>query len=146
SSQKHFQQNVSALDAGDDEFEEIASKGLARHSPYIIEATDLLLAHLMSRISYLQPLRVSPARAYRIQNLAVEEVDPDGKNLAMFLRSLSPEETTSFAAFTRDALGFETMVKTTGMHAEILVKAGKARRFVNLVDVGFGYSEVLPLA
>ncbi len=64
----------------------------------------------------------------------------------MFLRSLSPAESESFATFTRDALGFETAVKTTGIHAEILLKGGGAKRFINLVDVGFGYSEVLPLA
>jgi predicted ATPase len=64
----------------------------------------------------------------------------------MFLRALSPVESESFVNFTRAALGFETQIKTTGLHAEILVKGGSAKRFVNLVDVGFGYSEVLPLA
>jgi predicted ATPase len=124
----------------------IDSDALVQLSFNIIRVSDLVLAYLMSRIAYLAPLRVIPQRAYRIQNLAVDEVDPDGKNLAMFLRSLSPEEVKSFAEFTRDALGFETTVKTTGHHAEIHVKSAKARRFVNLVDVGFGYSEVLPLA
>ena len=60
--------------------------------------------------------------------------------------SLSEAETKSFASFTWTALGFETDVNTTGIHAEILVKEGPDKRFVNLVDVGFGYSEVLPLA
>jgi predicted ATPase len=119
---------------------------LARLSPYILEAADLVLAHFMSRVAYLAPLRVRPDRAYRVQNLAVDEVDPDGENLAMFLRSLSSEESASFAAFTSNALGFETSVRTIGHHAEILVKSTKAKVFVNLVDVGFGYSEVLPLA
>jgi predicted ATPase len=115
-------------------------------SRMLIDMFDRLLAQYMSHVAYLRPLRVSPERAYRIQNLAVDEVDPDGKNLPMFLHSLSPTETESFAAFTRGALGFETQVRTTGLHAEVLVKEGKAKRFVNLVDVGFGYSEVMPLA
>jgi hypothetical protein len=112
---------------------------------YLTDA-DRMLASIMSRVAYLAPLRVSAQRSYRIQNLADDEVDPDGKNLPMFLRSLTPAETESFGDFTRDALGFETQIKTSGIHAEILIKGGKARRFVNLVDVGFGYSEVLPLA
>lgn len=114
--------------------------------PSLLEEADLALADFMSRIYYLRPLRVNPERAYRIQNLAVEQVDPDGKNLAMFLRSLSLAEVESFAAFTRDTLGIETSVRTTGLHAEILVKGRSAGRLVNLIDVGFGYSEVLPLA
>lgn len=146
SDQRQFQNNVRALDVAGDVFEDIASIALVRLSPFIIEAADQVLARFMSRVSYLAPLRVSAQRAYRIQNLAVEEVDPDGENLAMFLRSLSPAESESFAAFTREALGFETTVRATGIHAEILVKGGGSKQFVNLVDVGFGYSEVLPLA
>ncbi|WP_437914592.1 AAA family ATPase [Sorangium sp. So ce302] len=146
SNHTRFQKKVGDLSPGDDEFERIASAAAARISPYIIEAADLVLADLMSRVAYLKPLRVSPERAYRIQNLAVDEVDPDGKNLPMFLRSLSTPEAEDFARFTQTTLDFETKVRTTGIHAEILVKEGPAKGFVNLVDVGFGYSEVLPLA
>ena len=149
---KQFQQRMNTLtdpetiDANLETMEEIVSRAMARLSPYIIEAADLILAHFMSRIAYLAPLRVSAQRAYRVATLAVDEVDPDGKNLAMFLRSLSLPEEESFAAFTQDALGFDTHVKTTGLHAEILVREGGSKRLSNLVDVGFGYSEVLPLA
>jgi predicted ATPase len=152
SGDNQFQQRVSALTdpqvgaATPGTIEEIVSRAIARLSPYIIEEADLTLAHVMSRVAYLAPLRVSAQRAYRVANLAVDDVDPDGKNLAMFLRSLSPAEVASFARFTQDALGFETQVKTTGLHAEILVRAGMSKRLSNLVDVGFGYSEVLPLA
>jgi len=143
---KVYQQNVSVLDVENDQFKAIANAALARLSPYILEAADLVLARFMSRVAYLAPLRVRPERAYRVQNLAVDDVDPDGENLAMFLRSLTPAESASFATFTSNALGFQTSVRTTGHHAEILVKSSKAKVFVNLVDVGFGYSEVLPLA
>lgn len=118
----------------------------ASRTSIMLEIADFVLAHVFSRVSYLAPLRVSAQRAYRIQNLAVDEVDPDGTNLAMFLRALSPGESESFANFTRTALGFETQINTTGIHAEILINASRENRFVNLVDVGFGYSEVLPLA
>ncbi|WP_206079506.1 AAA family ATPase [Polyangium spumosum] len=111
----------------------------------IIKLQDEALAEYMHRVAYIAPLRVRAERAYRIQNLAVDEVDPDGKNLAMFLYSLMPEEVESLAAFTREALGFEARILRTGIHVEIQVKEQGAKRFVNLVDVGFGYSEVLPL-
>lgn len=133
---------IASADAVEDEVAAV----LVRLSAMLLKEADLAIADFMSRVSYLRPLRVNPERAYRIQNLAVEHVDPDGKNLAMFLRSLSPGETESFAAFTRDTLGIETSVRTTGLHAEILVRGRGAGRLVNLIDVGFGYSEVLPLA
>lgn len=144
--QQVFKARAKTLDVADDEFGEIVDAILAHLTPYILEAADLVITQFMSQIAYLAPLRVSPERSYRIQNLAINEIDPDGNNLPMFLRSLSPDETASFAHFTREALGFETSVKTVGHHAEILIKAGTSGRFVNLVDVGFGYAEVLPLA
>jgi len=125
---------------------EIVFRGVARLVPYLIQAADFTVSRFMSRVAYLAPLRVSAQRAYRVTNLAVDEVDPDGKNLAMFLRSLTGDEAQSFASFTHEAMGFETKVRTTGMHAEILVRQGESERFLNLIDVGFGYSEVLPLA
>ena len=151
SNQKRFRRTVRYLNTTKNQwwsirFDEILKALFAYQLPFVIEATDLVLASVMSRVAYLAPLRVNPQRAYRIQNLAVDEVDPDGKNLAMFLRSLSSAESEGFAAFTRELLGFETQIKSTGMHCEILVKEGDASKFVNLVDVGFGYSEVLPLA
>jgi predicted ATPase len=132
-----------ALEAFPDIFKLASSWQL---SPLPLMLADRILPPIISRVAYLAPLRVSPERDYRIQNLAVNEVDPRGENLAMFLRSLSSDETESFASFTHHTLGFETQVRTTGLRAEILVKEGKTRPFVNLIDVGFGYSEVLPLA
>ncbi|WP_437300523.1 AAA family ATPase [Sorangium sp. So ce426] len=114
--------------------------------PLLFAELDKLLAGFFAGVRYVAPLRASALRSYRMQQLAVQEIDPQGQNLPMFLRSLSAEETRSFAAFTRAHLGFETMVRTERLHAEILIKERGADRFVNLVDAGFGYSEILPLA
>jgi len=141
-----FKENVKNLDVQHEDFKAIIAASCAYMSPYIIEAADVLLASILGRIVYLKPLRVNPERSYPRQNFAVEEVDPDGGNLAMFLDSLSPEESANFAAFTAKTLGFETKVKSANLRAEILIKEGQSKRDVNLVDVGFGYSEVLPLA
>ncbi|WP_438036654.1 AAA family ATPase [Sorangium sp. So ce204] len=114
--------------------------------PGIIANLDYTIGSFFAGIRYVAPLRASALRTYRIQQLSVQEIDPQGQNLPMFLRSLSPEETRSFAAFTRAHLGFETMMRTERLHTEILIKERGADRFVNLVDAGFGYSEILPLA
>ncbi|WP_437954108.1 AAA family ATPase [Sorangium sp. So ce296] len=125
-------------------------RGLAFHLANLLLTSipdlDHMIASFFAGVRYVAPLRASALRSYRIQQLSVQEIDPQGQNLAMFLRSLSPEEARSFAAFTRAHLGFETMVRTERLHAEILIKERGADRFVNLVDAGFGYSEILPLA
>lgn len=143
---RKFKGNVATLDVNDPDFIKITAAAAAYLSPYIIEATDLLLASIMNRVVYLKPLRVNPERSYPRQNFAVDEVDPDGRNLAMFLNSLSAEEKANFASFTSATLGFETDVTPTKLRVEVLIKEGQSKKFVNLVDVGFGYSEVLPLA
>lgn len=121
-------------------------EGIKSESALTILLADFLVSYTMRDVAYLAPLRVSAQRSYRVQNVAIDEVDPDGSNFAMFLRSLTPEEIESFAAFTRRTLGFEVKAKTEGLHTEIMIREEGAPKFVNLVDVGFGYSEVLPLA
>ncbi len=123
----------------------IAMYGFARTARDIIPTVDQCVAEFMSSVQYLRPLRATADRSYRIQDLAVTDVDPDGKNLAMFMYSLSPEERESFVSFTREHLGFESKIELSGLNAEILVKEPNADRHINLVDIGFGYTEVLPL-
>ena len=113
--------------------------------PWILVAVDETVADFMNRVAYLAPLRATADRSYRVQDISVNDVDPDGKNLAMFMYSLSEAERASFAAFTEEHLGFESKIELSGMNAEILVKEPGAYRHINLVDIGFGYTEVLPL-
>ena len=135
----------SARGPKDDRFAAIVNRTVARNIPWILDAADQQVADFMSRVAYLAPLRATADRSYRVQDLAVNDVDPDGKNLAMFMRSLSEAEMQSFAAFTREHLGFESKIQILGLHAEILVKEPGSDRHINLVDIGFGYTEVLPL-
>lgn len=125
--------------------EQVARYGFAGILQELIGGVDFEVADDMSRVQYLRPLRAMADRSYRIQDLAVTDVDPDGKNLAMFMHSLSPVERESFVSFTREHLGFESKIELSGLNAEILVKEPNADRHINLVDIGFGYTEVLPL-
>jgi len=124
----------------------IVDRAVARWVPYIIEASDQVLADLMSRVAYVAPKRAAAERAYRLQDLAVNDVDPRGDNLAMFLHSLSSEEWESFRRFTTSWLGFSPGLHVEGIHAGLLVTEADETQARNIVDVGFGYSEVLPVA
>ena len=142
---RHLNKDFEAKGPKSARFRKIANRTVAYLVPHILEAVDQQVADFMDRVAYLAPLRATAARSYRMQDLSVNDVDPDGKNLAMFMRSLSKEQLESFAAFTRTHLGFESRVDVSGIHAEILVKEPGSDRHINLVDIGFGYTEVLPL-
>ncbi|HRI68751.1 MAG TPA: AAA family ATPase [Polyangium sp.] len=141
-----FRERVDSLELGDEHSEYIIDHAVARLIPYIIEASDQVLADLMSRVAYVAPKRAAAERAYRLQDLAVTDVDPSGDNLAMFLHSLSPDESESLADFTRSWLDFSPKMHVEGMHAGILVTEAGATSPRNIVDIGFGYAEVLPVA
>ncbi len=112
----------------------------------IIAAADAAIADFASHVAYLAPLRATAVRGYRVQDLSVSEVDPRGENLAMFLRSLPPEDVQSFADFTRRHLDFDASLRILGLHADIFVREALGSRAKNLVDVGSGHAQVLPLA
>jgi len=102
-----------------------------------------LLNELGDRTAYLGPFRAAPERAYAPQGVAVDRLDPRGSNLAMFLVALSSEEREALNAELRARLGFTVSVEAAGGHYSIQVELDDGR--YNLVDVGYGYSQVLPV-
>src|SRR5262249_4108119 len=92
---------------------------MAWSTPSILDAVDVLVVDCMSGVGYLAPIRSEGGRAHRLMDLAVEEVDPRGENLAMFLKSLSRDEMCSLGEFTKEHLGFSPGLRIQGMQAEI---------------------------
>lgn len=95
-------------------------------------------------ISYVRPLRVMPERYYRYQNYSVDEIASDGKNLAMYFANLKKDELRKFKKWTMDKFGFELEPHKLEGHVEIEIKEmNKNGR--NMVDIGFGYNQLLPI-
>lgn len=141
-----YEHQRSPADLSDDLKIRLVDHAVARLAPLIIEAADQILADLVSRVAYVAPKRAPAERAYRLQDLAVTDVDPRGDNLAMFLHSLSADEWESLAEFTGSWLDFAPNIYVEGMHAGIFVTESGTRNPRNIVDIGFGYAEVLPVA
>lgn len=139
-------ERMRGLAATDPEHIEIASRTLVWLAPFVLQAADVFVADFMSGIGYLAPIRSQGARFHRLMDLGIEEIDPRGENLAMLLKSLSRAEMQSLAEFTGRHLGFSPSLRIQGMQAEIRITSPGTTDGVNLVDVGFGYSQVLPLA
>ena len=117
---------------------------LLLHINNIIDGININLLNLSNNISYVGPLRATTQRYYRFQNYAVEEIDSDGKNLAMYLYNLDKESLDNFKNWTRKLFNFEVEVSSVNGNMELIItEKGKEKH--NMVDVGFGYTQILPI-
>lgn len=97
------------------------------------------------QVHYIAPLRATAERYYRLRNLAIDEVDYQGKNLSVFLNGLPSERLDNFQQWTQEYFGFKVVVKKDGGHLSVKVALGEDGKSINLSDTGFGYSQILPI-
>ena len=93
---------------------------------------------------YIGPSRATGQRYYRIQELALDRIDPSGRNLAMFLYSLSDEQKEDFSKWSEKYLGYQISSKQSAGHVSLVLKERGSDEYFNLADVGYGLSQVLP--
>jgi hypothetical protein len=105
---------------------------------------DRALEVFATSMKYIGPARVGPQRFYRIQQLASDRIDREGQNLAMFLYMLSKPDQDRLAAWMEKHFGFRTSVALEGSH--LALKINEHGRAYNLVDTGYGFSQLLPIA
>lgn len=101
------------------------------------------LQRILSGTRYIGPVRARSERYYRYQELAVSEIDSDGKNFPMFLNSLSPRQRESFSTWVKERFGYGVNVSQSIGHISINLIRGSSSS--NIVDTGFGVSQVLPV-
>lgn len=97
------------------------------------------------QVHYIAPLRATAERYYRLRNLAIDEVDYQGKNLAMFLSGLSEGRMRKFQKWTQEYFGFRVIVAKNGGHLSVKIALTTGGDSVNMSDTGFGYSQILPI-
>lgn len=97
------------------------------------------------QVHYIAPLRATAERYYRLRNLAIDEVDYQGKNLAMFLSGLSENRMQKFQNWTQEYFGFHVMVEKKSGHLSVKIALRNDGEAVNMSDTGFGYSQILPI-
>ncbi|CZT31672.1 hypothetical protein PCPL58_5216 [Pseudomonas cerasi] len=117
---------------------------LTKSIPYIWDSLRDQVNRFTANVQYVTPIRASAERYYRIQGLSVEELDPQGANLAMFLHSLSTHDAKYFSDWIQKNMGFSVTAKSTEGHASILI-SDKNNKKINMADTGFGYSQVIPI-
>lgn len=110
----------------------------------IIDTINVNIYRFADNITYIGPLRKATERYYRFQNLAIDEIEPDGSNLAMYLYNLNENERKDLNDWINSIFDFNIEVQADGGHVELDIKEG-SKTSLNLVDVGFGYTQVLPI-
>ncbi len=93
---------------------------------------------------YIAPVRAKALRYYRRQDLSDINIDAYGDNLPMFLNNLPEKMKESFSSYVFDLFGFSIETESNFGHIAINVK-NKNKESFNLTDLGFGYSQLLPI-
>lgn len=135
------------LDAGLDDkiFVQFRNLLVLARTGIILYNLDEILDQTFRRVSYIEPIRASAQRYYRSQDIGVKELDSKGENLAMFLRNLSDREKTSLDEWSMKEFGFRILVQFNGGHVNLGIAFDKSKDSHNLADMGFGYSQVIPI-
>lgn len=112
----------------------------------LIRDIDVELKKYFQGVSYIQPLRAIAKRDYRKQELAVGNIDSRGENLPFFLESLSRVRMESLNAWLSETLQIKVILSKESRNVIIKIEDMVANRTDNMTDMGFGFSQVLPLA
>lgn len=112
---------------------------------HIISVYNDYMSDVFSNVRYIAPVRANAERYYRVQGLAVNEIDPRGENIAMLLYNLGKQEKNKFSKWVQKNFGFNIFTKLEGGHVSIYIRHTDNDVPINIVDTGFGYSQILPI-
>ena len=93
---------------------------------------------------YITPLRYNFQRYMRNRDLAVEYIESTGKNVMEYILSLKKAERESYVKYIKDTLNIAVEVEGKD-NKSIYIRTEDGERD-NIVDVGYGFSQVLPIA
>ena len=136
---------VSSWDVENEDFQNFKDLFVAQYAFQILNQSDEYISLFANSVNYIGPARATAERYYRTQDLFVGEVDSQGNNLAMFLRNLTADEKKSFTTWSKENFGFSTYIKTSSGHVSIQIEDRSSQIRHNLADIGFGYSQILPI-
>lgn len=111
----------------------------------IIDRVNEYLNWVASKITYVGPLRMTTERYNRDSNLTISGITPDGKNLSTYLCSLSTDKFKEFQKWTNKYFGFTPEISKNNGIIEVSVRPEGSDEARNLSDMGFGYTQLLPI-
>lgn len=118
---------------------------------YLISKTESILdfynksiTSYFTQVKYLEPLRATAQRYYRKQELAIDEVDSKGSNIAMFLQE--NHKHIKLKELIKKHFNLEFSTESSSGHISLhLIINNETKETINLADLGVGYSQILPV-
>ena len=122
-----WQESVRELSLSSRRFEHIRDLVAANWLGEMVHALDREVWAFAAGVRYIKPVRATAERYYRQQDLAVDEIDPEGRNLAVFLRTLTETERRDFERWTSEELGWRIVTRLAGGHISLRIREGEQR-------------------
>ncbi|MHA6833896.1 AAA family ATPase [Ralstonia pseudosolanacearum] len=141
-----WRRSVEKMSEGTEEFENLQRLAFLHHLPAFLNYIDHHIDVFVSGIRYIEPLRATANRFYRVQELAVDEIDSRGDNLAMFLYSMPYNRLRLLNEWLESLLSFSVEPIRLEGHISLKLRTRGSTLSANLADTGFGLSQVLPIA
>ena len=126
------------------EYRQIIDTTIWASLPRLIDYIDGELSEYFYHTYYVTPLRYNFLRYMRNRELAVEYVESTGKNVMEYILSLNEEERLSYIEYISKTL--EIIIDVIGQDNKSIFVTTKDGERDNIVDVGYGISQVLPIA
>ncbi|MCZ8533034.1 AAA family ATPase [Psychrobacillus psychrodurans] len=144
STSKTLEKRLGALKLEQSEFIEVKNNHYGTVLNVLLEICNRELKSFFSSVKYIAPIRASAERYYRIQGLALDEIDPQGANIPMLLNNMSNKDKRSFNKWIKENFHFEIIADSERGHASLYIRYENGTQ-INLADTGFGYSQILPI-
>lgn len=117
---------------------------IASFTETLLLSSDRFLKGYFSKVIYIAPLRASVNRYYRLQGIAISEMDASGANFPMIIMNMKPPELKDFQQWTKENFGFTIEPQSSFGHISVLMRFGTEEPR-NIIDLGFGYSQLIPI-
>lgn len=114
---------------------------IIEHSPRFNNA----LTEEFLGVRYIAPLRTSTQRYYRYQDINIDELDHQGENIGMFLSNIPKVWKDNLDKWTESEFGFVISDQNLAGHTSINIMYTGSTNTDNMSDMGFGYSQFLPI-
>ncbi|MCL9777581.1 AAA family ATPase [Vibrio methylphosphonaticus] len=101
------------------------------------------ISETFRNVRYIAPLRASTERYYRYQDLSIDEIDHRGENIGMFLTNIPKKWREKLDDWTREHFNFVIDENTSSSHIAINLRYDDYS--TNITDMGFGFSQILPI-
>lgn len=154
---EHYRVRYNEKILQNDDWRRYCALAILIRSRELLFSIDNTLQKEMGNVYYIKPFRASAERYYRQQNLAVRNLDSDGHNMAMYVANMYKNEKAvrEFQGWTRKYFKFELRPERIEGHVSLQIRdklpieesesEAESREWRNITDLGFGYSQILPV-